>query len=178
MFGENFFYILYFQEDRAQHEFESDVRRAMRLFTWGAAGERDALPADSGFGSAMANKKATSTLFEGLNVEGMPPWTSEEDLDYYVEQFEKGGFLGPLNRYRCMDIDHEQLPELQDKKIEQPALFIAGDKDPVATFAPMDPMKMFVPNLKMVMVPGVGHWTQQEAPEAVNKAMIEFLDLL
>ena len=36
------------------------------------------------------------------------------------------------------------------RRVQQPALFITGDKDPVGTFAPMDPMKASVPNLKIV----------------------------
>ena len=72
--------------------------------------------------------------------------------------------------------DWEQMPELADRKIEQPALFISGDKDPVAVFAPMDPMKQLVPNLKQVSIPGIGHWTQQEAPERVNQELIAFLN--
>jgi pimeloyl-ACP methyl ester carboxylesterase len=33
-----------------------------------------------------------------------------------------------------------------------------------------------VPNLrKTLILPGCGHWTQQERPQEVNAAMIEFL---
>jgi pimeloyl-ACP methyl ester carboxylesterase len=175
MFQDKFFYILYFQEPGvAEAEFESDVRRSMRLFTWGASGEARGI---SGFGTAMAGKPRDARLFEGVpDVEGVPPWMTEEDLDYYVERFEKGGFRGPINRYRCMDLDHEQIPELQDKKIEMPALFIYGEADGVMSFAPMDPMKQLVPNLKIVSFPNIGHWTQQEDAAGANKALIEFLN--
>jgi pimeloyl-ACP methyl ester carboxylesterase len=59
--------------------------------------------------------------------------------------------------------------------VRQPALYISGDKDPVGTFAPVDPMKASVPHLKIVAVPDCGHWTQQEEPERVNTELIEFL---
>ena len=37
-------------------------------------------------------------------------------------------------------------------------------------------MRTFVPTLtNMIMLPGGGHWTQQERPTEVNAAMIEFL---
>jgi pimeloyl-ACP methyl ester carboxylesterase len=101
---------------------------------------------------------------------------TEADLDYYVEQFTKGGFRGPLNRYRCMNIDHAQMPELQDKKVEVPALFLYGEADGVMSFAPMDPMKQLVPNLKIVSYPGAGHWTQQERADDVNRDLIAFLN--
>jgi pimeloyl-ACP methyl ester carboxylesterase len=177
MFQNNFFYILYFQEPGvAEAEFESDVRRSMRLFTWGASGEARSM---SGFATAMAGKPKDAKLFDGVpDVEGVPPWMTEEELDYYVEKFTNGGFRGPINRYRNMDRDWEQLPELQDKKIEQPALFLYGEADGVMSFAPIDPMKQLVPNLKIVSFPGAGHWTQQERPAEVNTELIAFLKSL
>jgi len=174
MFQDNFFYIIYFQDEGvAEAEFEANVDRSMRLFTWGASGEARSV---SGFGTAMAGKKAGSKLFDGVpDVDGVPPWMTEAEHQYYVEQFKKSGFRGPINRYRNMDRDHEQLPELQDKKIEQPALFLYGDADGVMSFAPIDPMKQLVPNLKIVSFPGAGHWTQQERPKEVNAELIAFL---
>ena len=175
MFKDKFFYFLYFQEPGvAEAEFESDVRRSLSLFIWGASGEARGI---SGFASAMVNKPRDSKLFDNVSdVDGVPPWMTEQDLDYYVGKFEKGGFRGPLNRYRCMDIDHEQLPEMQDRKIDLPALFVYGEADGALTFSPMDPMKQLVPNLKMVSFPGAGHWTQQERPKETNEALIDFLN--
>ncbi len=175
MFKDKFFYILYFQEPGvAEAEFEADVRRSLRLFIWGASGEAREI---SGFASAMVNKPADSTLFEGASdVEGVPPWMTEEDLDYIVGRFEKGGFRGPLNRYRCMDLDHEQLPEMQNRKIDLPALFVYGEADGALSFSPMDPMKQLVANLKIVSFPEAGHWTQQERPKETNEALIGFLN--
>ena len=37
-------------------------------------------------------------------------------------------------------------------------------------------LSKFVPKLRRtVMLPGCGHWTQQERPREVNDAMLEFL---
>jgi pimeloyl-ACP methyl ester carboxylesterase len=36
-------------------------------------------------------------------------------------------------------------------------------------------MKQYIPELKIVLLPGAGHWTQQERPAEVNTAMIAFL---
>ncbi|HSP54583.1 MAG TPA: alpha/beta hydrolase [Dehalococcoidia bacterium] len=175
MFQGKFFYILYFQEPGvAESEFESDVRRSMRLFMYAASGDARN---HSAFADAatFANKPTDSLLFDGAPEPGDMPWLTAEDLDTYVAAFEKSGFRGPLNRYRCMDIDWEQLPQLQDAKITQPALFIYGDHDGVMSFAPMDPMKNLVTNLQIVKLEGAGHWTQQERPAEVNDAMLAFL---
>lgn len=171
IFQNNFFYMLYFQEPGvAEEEFEADVRSSMLKFMYYASGDAPA-------GISTAAKPADSKLFDGVEPpEGLPDWLTQNDLDTYTTAFEKSGFRGPLNRYRCMDLDWEQLPELQDRKVEQPALFIAGAKDPVISFTPMDPMKNLVPNLTgPVMIPDCGHWTQQEKPAEVNAAILDFL---
>jgi pimeloyl-ACP methyl ester carboxylesterase len=175
MFQNNFFYILYFQEPGvAEAEFEADVDRSMRLFTWVASGEGAGNP---GFANAMVGKPADSKLFESMpEQKGLPSWITEAEHQYYVKAFMKGGFRGPINRYRNMDSDWQDIPELQDARLTQPALFIIGDKDGVATFAPTEPMKQLVTNLKMITLPGAGHWTQQERPRETNEALIAFLN--
>jgi pimeloyl-ACP methyl ester carboxylesterase len=65
-------------------------------------------------------------------------------------------------------------------KITVPALLIAGDRDVVLAFRGMDQvianLPKNVPKLqKTLILPGCGHWTQQERPQEVNEAMIEFL---
>jgi pimeloyl-ACP methyl ester carboxylesterase len=173
IFQNNFFYMLYFQEPGvAEGEFEPDVRKSMLMFMYGASAEGRS---DPNFDVFM-NKPADSKLFDGLSApERLPDWLTQEDLDTYVRAFEASGFRGPLNRYRNMDRDWEELPQLGDSTVQQPALYITGDKDPVGTFAPMDPMKASVPNLKIVTIADAGHWTQQEAPERVNEELVGFL---
>ncbi len=173
IFQDNFFYILYFQEPGvAEAELEADVRRSMRLFMYSASGE---FPDRTNF----PVKKADSTFLEGMpEPEKLPAWLTESDLDYYVAEFERAGFRGGLNRYRNMDRDWGELAHLQDAKIQQPALFIAGERDPVIAMNPsgLDAMRANAVDLrKLVLLPGCGHWTQQERPEEVNAEMIAFL---
>ena len=61
-----------------------------------------------------------------------------------------------------------------------PALYVAGDRDMVVSFPGIEQLlanlKNFVPALRNIqMLPGCGHWTQQERPDEVNTAMIDFL---
>jgi pimeloyl-ACP methyl ester carboxylesterase len=57
-----------------------------------------------------------------------------------------------------------------------PALFVAGDRDPVLSFVKADGLGDVLPKLtKSVILPGCGHWTQQERPAEVSDAMIAFL---
>src|SRR5690606_3406374 len=90
-------------------------------------------------------------------------------------QYEASGFRGGLARYRSMDRDWEELPELATAKIEQPALFITGERDPARSLAPAEAMRVLAPNLQEVMITGAGHWIQQEQPEGVSAALLRFL---
>jgi pimeloyl-ACP methyl ester carboxylesterase len=175
IFGDNFFYMLYFQEPGpAEEEFEADVRKSMRMFMYGAAAE------GANEIGRMANKKKGDRLLTGMvDPETLPAWLTEDDFNYFAGEFERTGFRGALNRYRNIDRDWEQLPELATAKITQPALFIGGEKDPVLRFAPpLEGMTANVPNVEIVKIPDAGHWTQQEAPGAVNEALLKFLGRL
>jgi pimeloyl-ACP methyl ester carboxylesterase len=179
IFQDKFFYMLYFQEPgKAEKEFEEDVRHSMKLFMYAASGEARNHP--PGFGSTFANKPAESLLFEGApEPDALPGWLTEEDLDYYAKNFEKTGFRGGLNRYRNMDRDWEELPQLAEATITQPALFIAGEYDGVIAMTSPETMKPFVTDLrKSVILPECGHWTQQERPSEVNAEIIGFLKSL
>jgi pimeloyl-ACP methyl ester carboxylesterase len=64
-------------------------------------------------------------------------------------------------------------------KVTVPALYMAGDRDVVVKFPRIDRLipnlKLFAPNLsKTIMLPGGGHWTQQERASEVNAALIAF----
>jgi len=171
MFAGRFFYILYFQEPGvAEAELEADVRRTLRLVLYAASGDAPA-------GLALSRKGTDAGFLDGMpEPEELPSWLKEGDLDYFVAEFTRTGFRGGLNRYRNMDRDWEELSHLADAKVQQPALFIAGDRDTVRGFTSIEAMKANVPNLRgAVMLPGCGHWTQQERPEEVNAHLVSFL---
>jgi hypothetical protein len=50
-------------------------------------------------------------FFDSIDSDGScPPWLSEEDVSYYADKFEKTGFTGALNYYRCMDLYVSYVP--------------------------------------------------------------------
>lgn len=174
-----FFYQSYFREPgRAEAAFEAEPRRFLKGFYHAISGEakRGAFPVD---------QPSDFPLMDGLHPpETIGAWMSEADLDYYTREFESSGFFGPLSRYRNHTRDWEFLQAYKDRKIAQPALFIAGDKDPAYSGFGMieDPigrMRNFVPHLEVAEVlPGCGHWTQQERPAEVNAALLPWLKSL
>jgi pimeloyl-ACP methyl ester carboxylesterase len=108
-----------------------------------------------------------------------PDWLSEEELNVYVETFERTGFTGGLNWYRNIDRNWELTAPVAERRVEQPAFFLTGELDLVRGFMPAEAMSGWVTDLRaQVVIPGAGHWVQQQAPEEVNAALLGFLDAL
>lgn len=111
------------------------------------------------------------------------PWLSEADMDAYVSDYTRGPveahFIGGLSCYRVTDLDWEHDPDYGRVPIECPALFVCGERDPVlkiVTPESISGMTRRLPNLAgSTIVPDVGHFVQQEAPEATNAALLAFL---
>lgn len=111
------------------------------------------------------------------------PWMSEADMDFYAEEFSRGGpdtaFIGGLNSYRVADRNWELGEPWADAHIEVPALFIAGADDIVLQMvgpAAIDSMRARIPDLRdVVLVPEAGHFVQMEQADAVNAALLAFL---
>jgi pimeloyl-ACP methyl ester carboxylesterase len=175
----HFFYQSYFRDvGRAEAVFDADPHDFLRRFYYAISG--DVTP-----GSWPMDKDSSATLLEGLeDPKVFPAWLTDADLDYYVGEFERSGFFGPLSRYRNHTRDFEYLQQFKDRKIEQPAFFVAGDRDGAfnmfgAAADPIALMRNFVPNLEGGHVlPGCGHWTQQERPAEVNALLVPWLETL
>lgn len=172
--GDSFFYILHFQEPgRADAEFARDPRDAMRRFLGGGS----AREGGSAFSFGKPLPAATTTFWDWLAPVGeLPAWLSEEELDVFGSTFERTGFTGGINWYRNMHRNWELTEHLSQVRIEMPSLFIAGDRDPVLTMVDPAGMDGWLDDLRgKVLVPGAGHWVQQEDPGAVNDALVGFL---
>jgi pimeloyl-ACP methyl ester carboxylesterase len=179
------FYQLYFQAPGvAEAEFEKDPRLTLRANLFGVSGEGvtaiRAMNAASGKTSGVGMvPRGGGILPSGVRVP-LPSWLSEADLEVYAGEFARSGFRGPLNYYRNIDRNWELMAAFEGIKVAVPALYVAGDRDPVVAFPGaaehIANMKQHVPLLRDVqMLPGCGHWTQQERPTEVSATIIEFL---
>jgi pimeloyl-ACP methyl ester carboxylesterase len=179
-FGDRFFYQLHFQTPGvAEHEFQNDVRRTMKLILFGAGGE-GVMARMSSPNATAELPPATAFMLQGMNEpQALPAWLTDEDIDFYANEFRQAGFRGGINWYRNIDRNWELMGAFAGAKITQPALFITGDLDVVylsMARAAVDNLEASVPDVrKKIILPGVGHWTQQERPAEVNAAMLEFL---
>ena len=177
MAGQFEFYQLYFQEPgKAEAELEADVRRTMRMFLYSASGD----PPPEKRWRFLFNK-SEKFLDTGSLPDALPGWLTERDIDVFTGEFERTGFRGGLNWYRNIDRTWELTPFLSDAKIRQPLLFIAGEFDPVIAMRRkgFEALEQTAPNLsKKILLPGAGHWIQQERPAEVNELLLEFLGSL
>ena len=119
-------------------------------------------------------------LAQMTDPETLPKWLTATDVEFYATEFSRTGFRGGLNWYRNIDRNWELLAPFTGAVVTVPALYVAGDQDLVVRFPGMDQLianlATFVPQLRRtIMLPGCGHWTQQERPREVNDAMLEFL---
>jgi pimeloyl-ACP methyl ester carboxylesterase len=170
-----FFYQVYFQDEGvAEAELEADVRASLRRFCYAISG-------DAPDGTWPVDKPHGAALLERLpDPDPFPAWLTDADIDYYVAEFERSGFRGPLNRYRNHRADHAFLRPHAKTPIVQPSLFIGGTRDLVLKMLPgVDMVAMMRPNLPGLrgarLLDGIGHWTQQEAPDEVNELLTGWL---
>jgi pimeloyl-ACP methyl ester carboxylesterase len=176
------FYQLYFQAPGvAEAELGRDPRDTIRRLLYSASGDvpRRSENASGDLAPGMVPRTG-GFLTRSIDPPTLPTWLTEVDVDHFVAEFARTGFRGGLNWYRNIDRNWELLAPFAGAKVTVPALYIAGDRDLVVRFPRMDQLianlTLFVPNLtKTVMLPGCGHWTQQERAHEVNAALIAFL---
>ncbi len=109
------------------------------------------------------------------DVPPLPPFLAEEELAVLVDAYTATGFTGGLNWYRNLDRNQRIMEQWAGVRIQQPALFAQGSRDPVRKFMPASAMDGVVPDLRVHVVEGAGHWLQQERPQEVNALLLDFL---
>lgn len=171
--GRGTLYMSQFQAPDAHTIFEIDVATALRKGFYAYDG---ATPDD---------RQSTGFIAEGQDFVSevaddatLPPWMSADHFAEYVAAFSAGGFHGPMNWYRCLDLNWSLTAFLQGQKISVPAAFMVGERDPVRQYAGQHEAGLAdcLTDLRMqIVLPGAGHWIQQERPAEVNAAILDFL---
>ncbi len=179
---EAIFYQLYFQDPGvAEADLGRDPRATIRrLLYWGSGEGRDPGAGRVDAGDVGMVPRAVGLVQSRPDPPTLPAWLGEAEIDFYAGEFARVGFRGGLNWYRNIDRNWELLAPWASAPVTVPALYVAGERDLVLAFRGMDQLlpalPRFIPNLrKTIILPGCGHWTQQERPAEVNAAMLEFL---
>ncbi len=175
IYPNKFFYQRYFQaEGVAEAELEADIETSLRKVYFALSGEAP-------LNKWIEHKPIDARLMDGMeDPKPFPAWMSEADLAVYVAAFRKSGFRGPLNRYRAQGIDFTDLASLAGKTVGQPSFFVGGERDAVRSFIPggdlyATPGAACTDFRGSVLIPGAGHWVQQEAPAETNAALERFV---
>ena len=168
-------YWFHFQEPGvAEAEFERDPRAALRRVLYSISG--DAPPETR----RLTLQPGKGWLANTLDPGHLPAWLTDADLDHMAAEFSRSGFRGGLNWYRNIDRNWELTAPWAGASIRQPALFIAGSADPIIEFGSgalaLQALAATVPGLRRkLLIDGAGHFIQQERPQIVNQAILEFL---
>jgi pimeloyl-ACP methyl ester carboxylesterase len=174
IYGQDVFYQVYFQDPgRAEAEMEADVRRTLVSTLYSLSGSSP--PEKRWRFVYRPGEKLMDTYFL---PERLPAWLIETDVQTFTQEFQRTGFRGGLNWYRNIDRNWGSTPFLAGAKLRQPTLFIAGEADPVLKMyrKPVESLERNVPNLKgKFILPGAGHWVNQERPGEVNQLLLPFL---
>jgi pimeloyl-ACP methyl ester carboxylesterase len=178
-FGEDM-YIVHFQTpDEAERVLEADPERTFAFFL-----KRPAPGEGAGGGLAASQARDADgigpfALIKRLErydpaADPREGFLTDEEMRVFVETFRRGGFRGPVNWYRNFSRNWRAAEGVEDK-VAAPCLMIMAEKDAVLPPSAADGLEAFAPDLEKRLITDCGHWTQQERPDAVNAALIDWL---
>ncbi|MDX3225374.1 alpha/beta hydrolase [Streptomyces sp. ME19-01-6] len=171
----------------ADAEFANDIPESFRRLLAGASGD-----------NPLGREPRPLVVPDGLGLldtmpqsPALPAWLTEEDIQAYAEDFALHGeqaLTGAFNWYRNIERNNELLAALRGRGIDVPALYVVGDRDMVTSLrgpdggsslseifrgqgGPGNPLSAVAQLHGPVVLPGCGHWTQQERPAEVNAAL-------
>ena len=174
--GENEFYIEYFQEvGRAEREIEADVRRWLLGFYFSASGD---VPRGTPPMAIVERGKLLSDRFVYPTGE-MPTWLSEQDLDTYAARIRSDRFstghstaiAAPISTGSTWPPSRIGRSRSRRSSSAESSMARRSGARRRSSASPRTLPKLY----KSVIVPGSGHWIQQEAADVTNTELLEFL---
>ncbi|KUJ66533.1 epoxide hydrolase [Streptomyces albus subsp. albus] len=179
LYGEGFYQVYFQRPGVADAELAQDLPSSFRRILYSGAGDnpRTAQPRPWVIPEGR-------TLLESVPEPGeLPGWLSRTDIEVFAGDYAGHGpraFTGPLNWYRNAGRNHELLAPFRGRGIEVPALYLVGDRDMVTALHGIDRVRASLRRIAPLLhdevtLPGCGHWTQQERPDEVNAALLDFL---
>jgi epoxide hydrolase A/B len=173
------FYQTYLAEPEATTEIMRDLRRFLLGIFYSTSG---ACPDDKQWRWAWKTSESFSDTYTVPAT--LPPFLSQQALDYYVAEYTRTGIQPANNWYAAIDQGWANTSFLDGAIVQQPAVFAGGDRDPsTKTVFGIDRQGPALRGLKtsfremreIIMLPGVGHTPPEERPEEVNALVLKFL---
>ena len=152
--------------------------RPFRLASW-SAGELARMPTYYIMDRDRTMAETVAAEMPGEEEIAACHWLPDAELAVYAREYERNGFQGGLQWYRCrtsgrFDREHELF---SGRRIEVPACFISGTADwgvyqsPGALEAMEERAAIWAGTW---LIDGAGHWVQQEQAEAVSTRLMAF----
>jgi pimeloyl-ACP methyl ester carboxylesterase len=180
-FGEDMYIVNFQKPGEADAVLAADVERTMSFFMRRPL--PGPLPAGGGVSGPAAQSGAPPQTFALVKM--LQAWDPRADrrqtfltpaeMEVFVESFRRTGFTGPINWYRNFTRNWERSAGLVEQ-VDAPALMIMAELDAVLPPSAAEGMEAFVPDLEKILIEGSGHWTQQEKPDEVNRAILDWMD--
>jgi pimeloyl-ACP methyl ester carboxylesterase len=108
-------------------------------------------------------------------------WLPDSELAYYASEYQRTGFQGALQWYRCGTTGAftAELQTWSGRTIDVPSCFISGKQD-WGTYQRAGAYEMMQKRgcTNMIgcdLIDGAGHWVQQEQPAEVARLLLQFL---
>jgi pimeloyl-ACP methyl ester carboxylesterase len=123
------------------------------------------------------NYRGIEQVFRGSTAH-QPERFTDEVIEVYKESAARPGALtAMLNYYRALvrGGGMKRLQALGFPMIETRTLILWGERDPILPPEMIEDADSWVRDLTVRLIPDSGHWLQQEAPEAVNAYLKEWL---
>lgn len=178
LYADKFFYMRYFQQPGvAEAAFDADRAQALRKVYFAGSGDS---PVELWTGDQPRDIAFLDFL---IDPDPAPHWMDTAEMTAITDVHGDGPMHGWFNRYRAQHLDGALIEPVGDPLLAQPTCFIAGENDIVRHFVPgmdlfADPGASMTDYRGTTLIDSVGHWVQQEAPEATNAALEAFITSL
>ena len=104
-------------------------------------------------------------------------FTPEDVRRYKAALAKPGALTAAINYYRAA-FRYRHEAETGFRPVRGPALVIWGDRDSYLNPHVLDGLPRWAPDARLVRIPDASHWVQNDAPEAVNHLLLQFLGSL
>lgn len=172
-------YMVHFQTPgEADAILAADVAKTMSFFLRGPV--KGLAPSGGVFGERAPGERSALALVRMIEAyqaafDPRARFLTDDEFAVFVETFRRTGFTGGINWYRNMTRNWERSAG-QSEQVAAPSLMIMAEDDAVLPPSSADGMETRIPDLEKVLIADCGHWTQQEQPQAVNRAILGWLD--
>ena len=174
--GPRFHYVLYHNEKAAEREYDARPEVFLRrLYSLGSVSCESPV--------IMSPYRAAGDSFIDRLGEpiALPCWLEAADLEYFVQNFRKRGFAGPVHYFRNFMRNWKHFLSLKNKFITQPSTIVLGEADPTLEYYcnqkhMLSKMTSSLKNpIETSILPNTGHFLHWEKADLVNSKLDELL---